>query len=64
MDKLYQYGVGGITHKVIKSYLTKRIQQVKLIHIANNHLKEYLSNNLPVIYGVPPGSVLYFSLYM
>jgi hypothetical protein len=58
MDKLYQYGVHGIPYKPIKSYLTCGTQQVKVTHIANHQLKEYLSSILPVRYGVPPGSVL------
>jgi hypothetical protein len=57
-DKLYQYGVRGIPHKLIKSYLTSETQQVKVTHVANNQLKEYLSSSLPVRYGVPQGSVL------
>jgi hypothetical protein len=57
MDKLYQYGVRGIPHTLIKSYLTSRTQQVKATHVANNELKEYLSTSLPVRYGVLQGSV-------
>jgi hypothetical protein len=41
-----------------QSYLTNRTQQVKVAHVANNQMKEYLSNSLPVKYGVPQGSVL------
>jgi hypothetical protein len=45
-------------HKIIKSYFTNRTQQVQVTHIANNHLKEYLSDSLPVRYGVHQGCVL------
>jgi hypothetical protein len=31
---------------------------VKVTHIENNQLKEYLSSSIPVGYGVPQGSVL------
>jgi hypothetical protein len=58
MDKLYQYGVHGISHKLIKSYLTSKTQQVKVTHVVNNQLKEYLSSSLPVRYGAPQTSVL------
>jgi hypothetical protein len=51
MVKLYQYRVHGIS-------LTSRTEQVKVIQVANNQLKEYLSSNLPVTCGVPQGSVL------
>jgi hypothetical protein len=58
MVKLYDYGVCGIPHKLIKSYLTNRTQQVKGTQVTKNKLKEYLSRSLPVRYGVPQGSVL------
>jgi hypothetical protein len=58
MDKLYKYGVRGIPHKLIKSYLTNTTQHVKVTHIENNQMKEYLSSSLPVRYGVPQGLVL------
>jgi hypothetical protein len=63
MDKLYQYGVHGILYKLIKSYLKSRTQQMKVTHIANNPLKEYLSSSLPI----PQCSVLgplFFILYV
>jgi hypothetical protein len=58
MDKLYKYGVCGVPYKLIKSYLTDRTQHVKVTHIQNIQMKEYLSSSLPVRYGVPQGSVL------
>jgi hypothetical protein len=64
MDTLYKYGVCGIPHKLIKSYLTNRTQHVKVTHIENNQMKEYLSNSLPVRYGVPQGSALVLFLFI
>jgi hypothetical protein len=58
MDKLYKYGVWGILHKLIASYLRNRIQHVKVTHTESNQTKEYLSGSLSVKYGVPQGSVL------
>jgi hypothetical protein len=58
MDKLYNYGVRGIPHNLIKPYLTNRTQLVKVTHTENNQMKEYLSINLSVRHGVPQGSVL------
>jgi hypothetical protein len=58
MDKLYKYGVRGIPHKLIESYLKNRTQHVKVTHTEGNQTREYLSGSLPVRYGVPQGSVL------
>jgi hypothetical protein len=66
MDKLYKYGVRGIPHKLIESYLRNRTQHVKVTHTEGNQMSEYLSDSLPVRYGVPQGSVLghYSSSYI
>jgi hypothetical protein len=58
MDKLYKYGVQGIPHKLIASYLRNRTQHVKVTHTESNQTREYLSGSLPIRYGVPKGSVL------
>jgi hypothetical protein len=63
MDKLHKYGVRGIPRNLIKSYLTNRTQHVKVTHIENNQMKEYLSNSLPVRYGVPQGSITLHFIY-
>jgi retron-type reverse transcriptase len=42
-DKLYKYGVRGIPHKLIESYLRKRTQHIKIAHTEGNQMKEYLS---------------------
>ena len=44
------FGIDGLPLKWVKSYLSNRHQKVK---IDNN-----LSNALPILYGVPQGSVL------
>jgi hypothetical protein len=57
-DKLYGYGVRSTPYMLIKSYLTNRTQQVKVVHTENNQMKKYLSSSLPITCGVPQGSVL------
>jgi hypothetical protein len=58
MDKLYKYGVWGLPHKLIESYLRNRTQHVKITHTERNQMREYLSGSLPARYGVLQGSVL------
>ena len=50
LDKLYNYGIRGSTHKLLTSYLTNRQQYT-------NALGED-SDKLPILYGVPQGSCL------
>ena len=50
LRKLYHYGIRGTTNKLISSYLTNHYQYVKVNH--------EISDNLPVKFGVPQGSVL------
>ena len=50
LSKLYHYGIRGIAHAWIKSYLSGRKQYVSL----NNKT----SSILDIIYGVPQGSIL------
>ena len=50
LHKLYNYGIRGITHNLIRSYLSNRFQCVKI--------DDAKSEQLSVQYGVPKGSVL------
>ena len=50
LHKLYNYGIRGITHNLIQSYLSNRFQCVKIDDVK--------SEQLGVQYGVPQGSVL------
>ena len=50
LHKLYHYGVRGIAHSLLTSYFKNRHQYVKV--------NEEASNQLPVNFGVPQGSVL------
>ena len=50
LSKLDVYGIRGNTHSLIKSYLSNRVQYTSVLG--------ELSDKLPVIYGVPQGSVL------
>ena len=50
LNKLYHYGVRGIPYEWFKSYLNNRKQYV--------YLNNAYSNHLPIICGVPQGSIL------
>jgi retron-type reverse transcriptase len=66
LDKLYWYGIRGIPHTLIQSYLANRTQIVQISHKVDNHWKDYFSSCLPVKYGVPQGSIygpLLFIIY-
>ena len=60
VERLHRlFGIDGLSLKRVKSYLSNRHQKVK---IDNN-----LSNVIPILYGVPQGSVLghlLFSMYI
>jgi len=54
LTKLEFYGITGITHKLIKSYLQGRYQKVVL----NNHSSSSCSKWGEITHGVPQGSIL------
>jgi len=54
LTKLEFYGITGITHKLIKSYLKGRYQRVVL----NNHSSRSCSKWGEITHGVPQGSIL------
>jgi hypothetical protein len=54
LTKLEFYGITGITHKLIKSYLKGRYQRVVL----NNHYSSSCSKWGEITHGVPQGSIL------
>ena len=56
LHKLYHYGVRGIAHSLLTSYLKNRHQYVKV--------NEEASNQLPVNFGVPQNSVLGSLLFL
>ena len=56
LAKLERYGIRGISHDLIKSYLTNRYQIVSI--------NGTLSEKEPVKYGVPQGSVLVPLLFL
>jgi len=54
LTKLEFYGITGITHKLIKSYLRGRHQRVVL----NNHFSSSCSKWGEITHGEPQGSIL------
>jgi hypothetical protein len=60
LTKLEFYGITGITHKLIKSYLKGRYQKVVL----NNHCCSLCSNWGEITHSVPQGSILGTLLFL
>ena len=56
MNKLSMYGVTGIYHEVLKNYLSKRHQSVRI--------GDQLSPPLPITKGIPQGSILGSLLFL
>jgi len=50
LNKLYYYGIRGVSYEWFKSYLSNRYQYV--------HFNGYSSSRLPITCGVPQGSIL------
>lgn len=58
LDKLEAYGIRGNFLKWFESYLNNRMQFVQISFFKNGSCERYRSRALPVILGVPQGSVL------
>lgn len=60
LDKLYCYGIRGIVHKLIRSFLSDREQITEIASLCyrTNHVKIHHSRPRSVKFGVPQGSVL------
>jgi retron-type reverse transcriptase len=60
LDKLNYYGIIGVTNSWFKSYLSHRVQFVKInqLNDKNNNQNTYTSSLREIIHGVPQGSIL------
>ena len=60
LNKLCAYGICGLALKWFRSYLTNRKQFVEVAHRNehSNEIKNYLSSEQYIKYGVPQGSIL------
>ena len=67
LHKLYNYGVRGVAHKWVSSYLKDRRQLVQITRVEDGEIREFRSTSLPISRGVPQGSILgpiLFSVYI
>jgi len=67
LEKMERYVRRGLAHNWFKSYLEKRFQIVEVTHTYNINSIPYTSNQKPIRYGVPQGSILglvLFTLYI
>lgn len=58
IDKLSKYGIRGVVSEWFVSYLTGRVQYVKITFKTGNCVRNAFSSCLPVTIGVPQGSIL------
>jgi hypothetical protein len=59
LEKLNFYGIRGIAHTLLESYLTDRVQYVELTSYDENNIEvKHLSDPVQITTGVPQGSVL------
>lgn len=58
LNKLYKYGIRGISNNLIKSYLTDRSQTVCLTSVDSHTKRTTYSERVPITQGVPQGSIL------
>lgn len=58
ISKLECYGIRGVVADWFRSYLSDRVQFVRVAFKVGDHIKDFTSSVLPVTIGVPQGSVL------
>lgn len=58
LEKLSHYGINGIPHNWLCSFLRNRTQYVSIMHYSNNSVSQVQSNSVNIDTGVPQGSVL------